>query len=170
MKTVNSGIVRRMDDLGRIVIPKEMRKMANIKEGDPFEVGVANGCILLEKYTGEIDEETGKPIPPKQETPTPIPKKIKLYIDTYDRKAYKTIEEIASAMADNGDISSFEDWLCNNYNAQSFFNEIKELYNGDFVKASDELRKEYNDDIIGEVQDLLDNLRNNDYVEIEVEI
>ena len=50
MKTVNSGIIRRIDDLGRVVIPKEMRKMANIREGDPLEVGIANGCIIFEKY------------------------------------------------------------------------------------------------------------------------
>ena len=37
MKTVNSGIVRRMDDLGRVVIPREIRSATGLKEGDPLE-------------------------------------------------------------------------------------------------------------------------------------
>lgn len=170
MKTVNSGIVRRIDDLGRIVIPKEMRRIANIKEGDPFEVGVVNGCIVLEKYTGEIDENTGLPISPKQETITPTPKKIKLYIDTCEQKAYKTLQELIPVMADNGDLTTFEEWLCNNYSASSFWEKINEIYKGDFVKANQELRKEYEDYAFGEAQELLKCIRNNDYIEIEVEI
>ena len=33
-----TGVVRRIDDLGRIVIPKEIRKTLRIKEGDPLEI------------------------------------------------------------------------------------------------------------------------------------
>ena len=33
-----TGVVRRIDDLGRIVIPKEIRKVLRIKEGDPLEI------------------------------------------------------------------------------------------------------------------------------------
>ena len=33
-----TGVVRRIDDLGRIVIPKEIRKVLHIKEGDPIEI------------------------------------------------------------------------------------------------------------------------------------
>lgn len=33
-----TGIIRRVDDLGRVVIPKEIRKNCNIKEGDPLEI------------------------------------------------------------------------------------------------------------------------------------
>lgn len=36
-----TGIVRRMDDLGRIVFPKELRKQMGLKENDPFELGIA---------------------------------------------------------------------------------------------------------------------------------
>lgn len=39
---MNTGIVRRIDDLGRIVIPKEMRRKLQIKEGDPLEIGIAD--------------------------------------------------------------------------------------------------------------------------------
>lgn len=168
MKTVNSGIIRRMDDLGRVVIPKEMRKIAGIKEGDALEIGVANGCIIFEKYTGEIDKETGNPIPPKQETPSP--KKITLYVDTYEQKAYKTLEELIPIMADNEDITTFEEYLCNCYTASSLAQEVEEIYKGDWVKANQELRKDYEDCVFGEAQDLLNNIRINDYITIEVEL
>lgn len=46
----NRGIVRNTDDLGRIVIPKEMRKAHNIKEGDPLEIFNTPEGILIKKY------------------------------------------------------------------------------------------------------------------------
>jgi stage V sporulation protein T len=45
-----TGIVRRIDDLGRIVIPKEMRRVLSVKEGDPMEVIVTGQGILIKKY------------------------------------------------------------------------------------------------------------------------
>ena len=45
-----TGIVRRIDDLGRIVIPKEIRKTLKIKEGDPLEIYVERSQVLLKKY------------------------------------------------------------------------------------------------------------------------
>lgn len=46
-----TGIVRRIDDLGRIVLPKEIRKNLKIKEGDMLEIYVQDsGIIMLEKY------------------------------------------------------------------------------------------------------------------------
>lgn len=46
-----TGITRRIDDLGRIVLPKEIRKRLKIKEGDMLEIYVQdNGIIMLEKY------------------------------------------------------------------------------------------------------------------------
>ena len=45
-----TGIVRRIDDLGRIVIPKEIRKTLKIKEGDPLEILVEQNQVLLKKY------------------------------------------------------------------------------------------------------------------------
>ena len=45
-----TGIVRRIDDLGRIVLPKEIRKSLKIKEGDMLEIYVQDsGAIMLEK-------------------------------------------------------------------------------------------------------------------------
>ena len=46
-----TGIVRRIDDLGRIVIPKEIRKTLTIKEGDPLEIYVDKNEIFLKKYS-----------------------------------------------------------------------------------------------------------------------
>lgn len=47
-----TGIVRKIDDLGRIVIPKEMRKTLHIHEGDPLEIFIEQkGEIVLKKYT-----------------------------------------------------------------------------------------------------------------------
>lgn len=45
-----TGIVRRIDRLGRIVIPKEICKTLNIKENDPLEIFTEDNKILLRKY------------------------------------------------------------------------------------------------------------------------
>ena len=46
-----SGIVRKIDDLGRIVLPKELRKYLNINPGDDFHILLENNKIILEKYS-----------------------------------------------------------------------------------------------------------------------
>lgn len=46
-----TGIIRRIDDLGRIVIPREVRRSLKIKENDPLEIYVdKEGNIILKKY------------------------------------------------------------------------------------------------------------------------
>lgn len=45
----NTGMVRRLDDLGRVVIPKELRNIRGIKEGDPIEIYVEGDMICLRK-------------------------------------------------------------------------------------------------------------------------
>ena len=45
-----SGIVRNVDTVGRIVIPKEIRDVMSINEGDPLEIVKENNEILLRKY------------------------------------------------------------------------------------------------------------------------
>lgn len=57
-----TGVVRRIDDLGRVVIPKEIRKVHRIKEGDPLEIFTdKEGEIILKKYSpiGELSEFAG---------------------------------------------------------------------------------------------------------------
>lgn len=54
-----TGIVRRIDDLGRVVIPKEIRKTLRIKEGQPLEIFTEKtGEIIFKKYStiGELSE------------------------------------------------------------------------------------------------------------------
>ena len=68
-----TGIVRRIDDLGRIVIPKEIRRNCGIQEGDPLEIYAdKNGIIELRKYKITIEEEP---------TPKPTEKTVHIYIN-----------------------------------------------------------------------------------------
>ena len=47
-----TGIVRRIDDLGRVVIPKEIRRTMRIREGDPLEIfTAADGEVIFKKYS-----------------------------------------------------------------------------------------------------------------------
>ncbi|MEV9640104.1 AbrB/MazE/SpoVT family DNA-binding domain-containing protein [Mammaliicoccus sciuri] len=59
------GIVRKVDHLGRIVIPKELRKSLQLDKGDPIEIFAEDDRIILRKYqvnkacfiTGEVTNE-----------------------------------------------------------------------------------------------------------------
>ena len=54
-----TGIVRRIDDLGRVVIPKEIRRTLRIREGDPLEIFTdRDGGVILKKYSpiGELTD------------------------------------------------------------------------------------------------------------------
>ena len=46
----STGLVRRIDDLGRVVIPKEIRRTLNIKEDDPLELFVEDKMVCFQKY------------------------------------------------------------------------------------------------------------------------
>ena len=46
-----TGIVRRIDELGRVVIPKEIRKTLRIKEGDPLEIFTDRDELMMKKYS-----------------------------------------------------------------------------------------------------------------------
>lgn len=46
----NTGIVRHVDELGRIVLPKELRKTLDIKEKDPVEIWTEGNTVVLKKY------------------------------------------------------------------------------------------------------------------------
>lgn len=45
-----TGIIRRIDDLGRVIIPKEIRRTLKIREGDPLEIYVDRGAVIFQKY------------------------------------------------------------------------------------------------------------------------
>lgn len=53
-----TGIVRRIDDLGRVVIPREVRKNLGIKEGDPLEIFVdpVEKMVCFQKYETTIND------------------------------------------------------------------------------------------------------------------
>lgn len=58
-----TGIVRRIDDLGRVVIPKEIRRTLRIREGDPLEIFTkSDGEVIFKKYSpmGELSEFSGQ--------------------------------------------------------------------------------------------------------------
>ena len=58
-----TGIVRRIDDLGRVVIPKEIRRTMRIRQGDPLEIFTDNdGEVIFKKYSpiGELSEFAGQ--------------------------------------------------------------------------------------------------------------
>lgn len=52
-----TGIVRRVDDLGRVVIPKEIRRTVNIREGDPLEIFFQDGGVVFKKYLPDYRKE-----------------------------------------------------------------------------------------------------------------
>ena len=58
-----TGIVRRIDDLGRVVIPKEIRRTMRIREGDPLEIYTdTDGEVIFKKYSpiGELSNLTAQ--------------------------------------------------------------------------------------------------------------
>lgn len=54
-----TGIVRRIDDLGRVVIPREIRRTLKIREGDPLEILIEKNCVCFKKYStlGSFSED-----------------------------------------------------------------------------------------------------------------
>lgn len=58
-----TGIVRRIDDLGRVVIPKEIRRTLHIREGDPLEIYTEkDGEVIFKKYSpmGDLSDFAGQ--------------------------------------------------------------------------------------------------------------
>ncbi len=99
--TVVMGIVRNMDDLGRVVIPKEIRKAMNIHEGDSIDIlTTTSGSIILRKVVNNIPVGEINP-----NTPTERPSKI-VYFEDYDgnTKSAKITPEM----------DKFLDWLIDN--------------------------------------------------------
>lgn len=54
---MTTGIVRRIDELGRIVIPKEIRRTMNIKEGDALEIKSLSNHIIVKKYNPDVSAQ-----------------------------------------------------------------------------------------------------------------
>lgn len=52
-----TGIVRCIDDLGRVVIPKEIRRTCNIREGDCLEIFLQDGAVVFKKYNPDYRDD-----------------------------------------------------------------------------------------------------------------
>lgn len=53
-----TGIIRRIDDLGRVVIPKAVRQKVGLAEGDPLEIFIdKDGAVILRKYNPSETED-----------------------------------------------------------------------------------------------------------------
>lgn len=53
-----TGIIRRIDDLGRVVIPKEIRRTLGLHEGDPMEIFLDNDKgVIFKRYGGKLDDD-----------------------------------------------------------------------------------------------------------------
>jgi AbrB family looped-hinge helix DNA binding protein len=58
-----TGIIRRIDDLGRVVIPKEVRRQMRINTGDPLEIYTdRNDCVIFKKYVHNELQPMGESI------------------------------------------------------------------------------------------------------------
>lgn len=52
-----TGIVRLVDDLGRVLIPKEIRRACNIREDDPLEIFLQDGAVVFKKYKPDYRDD-----------------------------------------------------------------------------------------------------------------
>lgn len=52
-----TGIIRRTDDLGRVVIPKKIRRTMNIREGEPLEIFLEDGGVVFKKYLPNLRDD-----------------------------------------------------------------------------------------------------------------
>lgn len=55
MKT--TGVVRRIDDLGRVIIPKAIRNVLNLEVGEPLELFTDGDCIIFKKYYSAFEDK-----------------------------------------------------------------------------------------------------------------
>lgn len=51
----STGIVRKVDELGRVVLPKELRRTFSIREKDPIEIFIDEEKIILQKYKSNLE-------------------------------------------------------------------------------------------------------------------
>ncbi len=116
-----TGIVRRLDDLGRLVIPKEIRKQYRLKEGDSIEFFIENDRIILQKhdYMSQYVEE------------------INIMCDTLHALYQNTVFFIQDEVLNKNNIQLLESFLeeCHTHRMRVFENKIimkndEMLYNG----------------------------------------
>lgn len=103
------GIIRTMDDLGRVVIPKEYRRATNIKEGDSFEIFATsdNTIILRQATVKEVDGVMVKVATTVAPITAPTPPNKHTY---YFQNEYDDTEKHIFTINDDQD--KLLDWLC----------------------------------------------------------
>lgn len=92
-----TGIVRKIDNLGRIVIPAEIRSVLHIKEGDPMEIYTDDaGAVIIKKYSSGISLieslENIDSLVNQLEIETHIKDEISQYVETAQRLLKEGIE------------------------------------------------------------------------------
>ena len=116
------GIIRTMDDLGRVVIPKEIRRVINIKEGDSLDIfAMTDGSILLRKV---VDN---KPVCgcPCSVTPAVKEKKVVHFVDNYNNVT-KTVQ-ITDAQDNLLNWLMTNDYLSCDVDVHSGYPEVEDL-------------------------------------------
>ena len=96
-----TGIIRRIDDLGRIVIPKEIRRTMGIREGDPLEIYTdRDGCVIFKKYLPDNLHEEARAIENAL-------LRVGIHANTYDRDGFSATENGHNVKISEDDPSTF---------------------------------------------------------------
>ena len=96
-----TGIVRRIDDLGRVVIPKELRRSMGVEDGDALEIFTTDNQVIFQKYHPDEPEKNGLTI----SSEAPKTDRIKLTLrnddDTYFLEVSKECDHLLDWLFDN---------------------------------------------------------------------
>ena len=84
-----TGMVRRIDDLGRVVVPKEIRRTLHLRDGDPLEIYTEHDSVIFKRYDPSSEWER---------TLDDFKKDVYNYFDTCTSEDYKLKKEIGVAI------------------------------------------------------------------------
>lgn len=86
------GIIRKIDDLGRLVIPKEVRRTEGWNEGQPMEMFMNNGTLVIKPYNHERDKKV-------------VLNELKVACEVIDNENIKSALRTAMKFIENGEIA-----------------------------------------------------------------
>ena len=89
-----TGIIRRIDDLGRVVIPKDIQRTFHLREGDPLVIYTEHDSVIFQRY----DPSSYDPSSNWNRTLDEFKKDVYNYLDTYTSEDYKLKKEIEIAI------------------------------------------------------------------------
>lgn len=89
-----TGCIRRIDDLGRVVIPKEIRRSLHIREGDPLEIYTEHDSVIFKRY----DPSSYDPSPDWNKILDDLKEEVYNYFDIYTSEDYELKKEIGVAI------------------------------------------------------------------------